>query len=121
MHRLKVALSLRERLFADPWYRLVYGESDGLPGLTIDRFGDVLVAQATTAGMERLKDAVTEAVLKVLAPRQLWWKNDAAIRAMEQLLEYADPVTATGATADRARSRPRVECDPVGGRKPAGS
>lgn len=119
VHRLKVALSLRERLFAEPWYRLVYGESDGLPGLTIDRFGDVLVAQATTAGMERLKDAVTEAVLKVLAPRQLWWKNDAAIRTMEQLPEYADlghgepsaqPLIVREAGLE-------FECDPVGGQK----
>lgn len=85
VHKLKVALSLREGLFADPYYRLVFGESDGLPGLTIDRFGDVLVAQATTAGMERLRDEITEAIVKVLKPRRLWWKNDAAIRAMENL------------------------------------
>ncbi|MCB1577141.1 MAG: RlmI/RlmK family 23S rRNA methyltransferase, partial [Xanthomonadales bacterium] len=49
VHRLKVALALRERLYDEPWYRLVFGESDGLPGLTIDRFDDVLVAQTTTA------------------------------------------------------------------------
>ena len=53
VHKLNVALALRERLFAEPYYRLVFGESDGLPGLTIDRFGDVVVAQTTTAGMER--------------------------------------------------------------------
>src|SRR5699024_1192366 len=46
---------------------------------------DVLVAQATTAGMERLRDEITEAIVKVLKPRRLWWKNDAAIRAMENL------------------------------------
>ena len=55
-----------------------------------DRFGDVLVGQITTAGMERLKDELTEAIVKVLKPRQLWWKNDASIRAMELLPEYAD-------------------------------
>jgi 23S rRNA (cytosine1962-C5)-methyltransferase len=90
VHRLNVALALRERLYAEPYYRLVFGESDGLPGLTLDRFGDVLVGQITTAGMERLKDELTEAIVKVLKPRQLWWKNDASIRAMEQLPEYAD-------------------------------
>ena len=48
-HRLQVALALRERLHAEPFYRLLYGESDGVPGLTLDRFDDVIVAQATTA------------------------------------------------------------------------
>ena len=69
VHRLNVALALREQLYAEPYYRLVFGESDGLPGLTLDRFGDVVVGQITTAGMERLKDAITEAVVKVLKPR----------------------------------------------------
>ena len=90
VHRLNVALALRERLYDEPYYRLVFGESDGLPGLTLDRFGDVLVGQTTTAGMERLKDEITAAIVKVLKPRQLWWKNDAGSRAMEQLPEYSD-------------------------------
>ncbi|MCB1570378.1 MAG: class I SAM-dependent rRNA methyltransferase, partial [Xanthomonadales bacterium] len=119
VHRLKVALALRERLYDEPWYRLVFGESDGLPGLTIDRFGDVLVAQTTTAGMERLKDAITEAALKVLKPRQLWWKNDASIRSMENLPEYAD--LGHGAAVDAPlivrEAGLEFECDPVGGQK----
>ncbi len=90
VHRLKVALSLRERFYPEPYYRLVFGESDGLPGLVLDRFGDVLVGQTTTTGMERLKDEITAAIVKVLAPRQLWWKNDAGARAIEQLPEYSD-------------------------------
>ncbi|MCB1572998.1 MAG: class I SAM-dependent rRNA methyltransferase [Xanthomonadales bacterium] len=119
VHRLKVALALRERLYDEPWYRLVFGESDGLPGLTIDRFDDVLVAQTTTAGMERLKDAITEAALKVLKPRQLWWKNDASIRSMENLPEYAD--LGHGAAVDAPlivrEAGLEFECDPVGGQK----
>lgn len=89
-HRLKVALALRERLYAEPFYRLLYGESDGVPGLTIDRYGDVLVAQAATAGIERLKPQIESAVQKVLKPRAMIWKNDAGIRAIEQLPSYAD-------------------------------
>lgn len=119
VHRLKVALALRERLYDEPWYRLVFGESDGLPGLTIDRFGDVLVAQTTTAGMERLKDAITEAALRVLKPRQLWWKNDASIRSMENLPEYAD--LGYGEAVDAPlivrEAGLEFECDPVGGQK----
>ncbi|MEN6538738.1 MAG: class I SAM-dependent rRNA methyltransferase [Mizugakiibacter sp.] len=89
-HRIKVALGLRERLYAEPYYRLLYGESDGVPGLTLDRFGEVVVAQATTAGIERLKPEVEAAVDKVLKPAALLWKNDAAIRALEGLPAYAD-------------------------------
>jgi len=118
VHRLNVALALRERLYDEPYYRLVFGESDGLPGLTLDRFGDVLVGQTTTAGMERLKDAITEAIVKVLKPRQLWWKNDASIRALENLPSYSDlghgdygapPVVREGGLT--------FELDPVGGQK----
>lgn len=91
-HRLNVALGLRERLYPEPYYRLVFGESDGLPGLTVDRFGDVVVAQATTAGMERLRAEATDALLKVLAPRVLMWKNDSSARAMEGLPESVEVV-----------------------------
>jgi 23S rRNA (cytosine1962-C5)-methyltransferase len=89
-HRLQVALALRERLHAEPYYRLLYGESDGVPGLTLDRFDDVVVAQATTAGIERLKPQIETAVQKVLKPRALIWKNDAGIRTLEGLMNYAD-------------------------------
>src|SRR6185312_977935 len=89
-HRLQVALALRERLHPEPYYRLLYGESDGVPGLTLDRFDDVIVAQATTAGIERLKSQIEAAVQKVLKPRALIWKNDAGIRALEGLMSYAD-------------------------------
>lgn len=118
VHRLKVALSLRERLYDAPYYRLVYGESDQLPGLTVDRFGDVLVAQTTTTGMERLKDAIGEALVKVLSPRQLWWKNDASIRAMEHLPEYADLGYGEYGGEVTAREGGLVfGVDPVGGQK----
>ena len=50
--RIRTALSLRERLYAAPYYRLVYGESDGLPGLVVDRYGSACVVQIGTAGME---------------------------------------------------------------------
>src|SRR5690349_3479599 len=67
--RIESALALRARLYPTPHYRLIYGESDGLPGLVVDRYDDVLVAQLTTAGMENLKAAVIEALQTVLKPR----------------------------------------------------
>ncbi len=93
--RLRAALALRERLHREPCYRLVFGESDGLPGLVLDRYGDVLVGQIATAGMEALKETVAEAVRELLSPAGLYWKNDSAARQLEQLPQLAE--TAFGA------------------------
>jgi 23S rRNA (cytosine1962-C5)-methyltransferase len=89
-HRLQVALALRERLYAKPFYRLVHGESDGLPGLVLDRYGDVVVAQAGTAGMEALKAEVVAAVEQVIAPHAFIWKNDSGARDLEGLPSYVE-------------------------------
>ncbi|MEW6728245.1 MAG: class I SAM-dependent rRNA methyltransferase [Pseudomonadota bacterium] len=85
VHRLKIALSLRERLFPTPHYRLVHGEADGLPGLVVDRYGDVLVAQVTTAGMEAVREAIIEALVKVLRPTGILLRNDTPSRELEGL------------------------------------
>ena len=90
IHRLNIALSLRERLFDKPYYRLVFGDSDGLPGLVVDRFNDVLVAQITTAGMERLKDDLVAALEKVIKPSAILFRNDTASRSLEQLDSYVE-------------------------------
>ncbi|HHS88809.1 MAG TPA: class I SAM-dependent rRNA methyltransferase [Rhodobacteraceae bacterium] len=90
VHRLKVALALRERIFPGPYYRLVFGESDGLPGLVVDRFDDVLVVQVTTAGMELRRQEVIDALVKVLAPRVIVLRNDNAIRDLEGLDRYVE-------------------------------
>ena len=85
MQRLRSALALRERLYATPHYRWCFGESDLLPGLVLDRFGDVVVGQIATAGMEALRAEVEAAVRAVLAPAALVWKNDSGARDLEQL------------------------------------
>jgi 23S rRNA (cytosine1962-C5)-methyltransferase len=90
VHRIKVALALRERLFGKPFYRLVFGESDLLPGLVVDRFGDVVVVQITTAGMERMKDDVVDALLKVLRPASILLRNDSSAREIEGLSSYVE-------------------------------
>ena len=90
VHRLQVALALRDRLYPQPFYRLVHGESDGLPGLVLDRYGDVVVGQAGTAGMEALKDAIVAAVEQVIAPRAMVWKNDSGARELEGLPSYVE-------------------------------
>lgn len=83
--RLRQALSLRERLYPSPHYRLVFGESDGLPGLVIDRYGDLLSVQLSTAGMEALKEPLVEALQRLLKPRGILFRNDNAMRQTEGL------------------------------------
>ncbi len=88
--RIRVAMSLRDRLYPNPYYRLVYGESDGLPGLVIDRYGTRCVAQIGTAGMERLKPQIQEALNEVLQCDALLFKNDSSAREMEGLPSYIE-------------------------------
>jgi 23S rRNA (cytosine1962-C5)-methyltransferase len=100
VHRLQLALALRERLYARPYYRLVYGESDGLPGLVLDRFGDVIVGQIGTAGMEAIRPAILAALDKVVGPRTVIWKNDSGARELEGLPSYVE--TASGPPVEEA-------------------
>ena len=93
--RIRVALALRERLYADPYYRVVYGESDGLPGLVVDRYGSQCVVQIGTAGMELLKPHIQEAVLRVLKCDALLFKNDSGARELEGLPSYVEAVKGT--------------------------
>lgn len=90
VHRIKIALSLREKLFDKRFYRLVYGESDLLPGLVVDRFGDYLVVQINTSGMERVRAEIIEALIQVLKPVGILFKNDSVTRGAEQLNTYVE-------------------------------
>ena len=90
IHRLKVALSLRESCFSDDCYRLVFGDSDGLPGLVIDRFYDVFVVQISTAGMEAVLDDIIDALNKVFTPKAILLRNDGKMRDMEGLETYTE-------------------------------
>jgi 23S rRNA (cytosine1962-C5)-methyltransferase len=95
IERLRVAVALRERLGAARFGRLVFGESDLLPGLVLDRYDQVIVAQTSTAGMEALKDEIAAAVREALNPATLVWKNDSGARDLEQLSEYVEAVCGT--------------------------
>jgi 23S rRNA (cytosine1962-C5)-methyltransferase len=90
VHRLQVAHSLRRSLYERPFYRLAYGESDALPGLVLDRFGEVVVGQIATAGMEAMRADVEAAVRKAIAPAAMLWKNDAGVRELEGLPSYVE-------------------------------
>lgn len=90
VHRINIALSLREMMNPKPFYRLVYGDSDNLPGLVVDRFGDYCVVQITTVGMELHKEAIVEALDKCLKPKGILFRNDGRMRSQEGLEEYTD-------------------------------
>jgi 23S rRNA (cytosine1962-C5)-methyltransferase len=88
--RIRAALTLRDRLYPKPYYRLVYGESDGLPGLVVDRYGSRCVVQIGTAGMEQLKPQIQQALSQVLQSDALLFKNDSGSREMEGLPSYVE-------------------------------
>ncbi len=85
VRRLEQALKLRSRLFTEPFYRLVYGESDLLPGLIVDRFGDHLSVQLNSAGMEAVRGQVLDALHQVIAAKSIVLRNDSGIRTLEGL------------------------------------
>ena len=84
--RFTAALEWREELYPETHaYRLVFGESDELPGLIVDRYGDFLVVQALSAGMERLKDVIIPALEDVVLAKGILWRADATLRELEGL------------------------------------
>ena len=83
--RLSAALALRERLHPGGFYRLIHAEADGLPGIVVDRFGDVLGVQLNTATAERLRADLLAALDAVLAPSRIVLRNDTPARRLEGL------------------------------------
>jgi 23S rRNA (cytosine1962-C5)-methyltransferase len=83
--RLAQAAALRDRLIGVPFYRLIHAEADGLPGVIVDRFGDALVVQVNTAGMELLTPVLLEALEAELSPKTIVLKNDSPVRELEGL------------------------------------
>ncbi len=88
--RITRALALRERLaLPSNGSRLIHGEADGLPGLIVDRYADTLVAQFLSAGAERWKPAIAEALCRASGLARLYERSDASARGLEGL----DPQT----------------------------
>lgn len=83
--RLQRALKLRERLVGAPFYRLAHAEADGFPGAVIDRFGDVVVVELNSAGMDRLAEPLAEAIDKVLNPATILLRGEGSARGSEGL------------------------------------
>jgi 23S rRNA (cytosine1962-C5)-methyltransferase len=78
--------------------RLIHGESDGLPGLVVDRYGDTLVAQFSSCGSERFKGAIVAALLKQTGLTRLYERSDASVRTLEGLPEATGWLAGSGST-----------------------
>ncbi len=85
LERFEDALKLRQQLFNEPYYRMVYGESDLLPGLIIDRFGSHLSVQINTAGMDAITQIIVDALKTLLQPDSILLRNDSPMRGLEGL------------------------------------
>ena len=98
--RLRCAIALRSRLgIASSGQRLVHGEADGLPGLVVDRYGDVLSVQLLSAGAEHWRDVIADALLRWTGLQRLYERSDVGVRALEGLPERTGWLRGGGDTA----------------------
>ncbi len=97
--RLQRALALRQRLAVpSTGVRLVHGEADGLPGLIVDRYGDTLSAQFLSAGSERWKDVIADALMQASGAARLYERSDSGVRGLEGLAPASGWLRGDGAT-----------------------
>ena len=116
-HRIARAASLRARLVDPLFHRLVHAEADGLPGLIVDRYGDVAVVQANTAGMDRLLPDITAALVGQLGLRAVVARNDSAAREQEGLAQEIRLLHGTEAATVAQEAGVVFPIDPLGGQK----
>lgn len=115
--RLAAAIDLRSRMLDTPYYRLVHAEADRLPGLIIDRYDDVFVIQANSAGIDRLQEDIAAALVELLSARAIVARNDAFARRQENLPEETRLLHGTDATAIVVEGGARFPIDPLSGQK----
>ena len=95
--RIASAIAARDALQIDSdGVRLIHGEADGLPGLVVDRYGDTLCAQITSAAAERWKDTIAAELLKATGAAHLYERSDASVRSLEGLAARTGWVTGAG-------------------------
>jgi len=120
--RLRDALSRRAEagLAMESAFRVIYSEGDFLPGLTVDRYGGILSAQIMTAGMEKVREAILDALERVMAPRLIYERSEGSGRRLEGLDDHRGAVRGGGPPeeeieADDIRFLVNVETGPKTG------
>lgn len=99
--RARIASAVKARKLFDiksDGLRLIHGESDGLPGLVVDRYGDTLVAQFSSCGTERWKSVIVDALLAQTGLTRLYERSDASVRTLEGLPEATGWLAGSGDT-----------------------
>lgn len=86
-NRIKAACDYRKALGYSDNYRAVFGESDLLPALIVDKYGDYLSCQFLSLGMEKRKDMIVDILKDIFAPKGIYERSDVAVRKKEGLLE----------------------------------
>ena len=93
--RIEAAWQNREKLGFENSCRVVFGESDGLPGLTVDKFADCLSFQIVSRGMERWKDDIVAILAELFEPQGIYERDDVAVREKEGLPQIKECVYGT--------------------------
>jgi len=97
--RIEQAVEVRGRLpIASDAMRLIHGEADGLPGLIVDRYGDLLSVQFLSVGVERFKASITELLLRTTGVKRIYERSDSNARELEGLAETTGWLKGSGAT-----------------------
>ena len=116
--RIANAVALRDKLIGVPYYRLIHAEADGLPSVIVDRFGDALVVQVNSAGMDALTPVLLEALEAELSPRTIVLKNDSPVRELEGLKREVTVVKGDGeGTIELIENGAKFVADLSGGQK----
>ncbi|MDI6602326.1 MAG: class I SAM-dependent rRNA methyltransferase [Thermoanaerobacteraceae bacterium] len=83
--RINEAWEYRKKIVNTSSCRVIFGEADGLPGLIVDKFGDYLVLQSLTIGIEKFKAAIVDMLVNILKPRGIYERDDVPIRELEDM------------------------------------
>lgn len=105
--RIAQAVRLRKRIVSSATaYRVIYGEADRLPGLIVDRYGDVLVMQTLSSGMDRRKEMLADLLCKETGLSKVYLRNDAKSRLLEGLRPVTGFLCGNGATTIEVQEGP---------------
>ncbi|KXK53971.1 MAG: class I SAM-dependent rRNA methyltransferase [Chlorobi bacterium] len=116
--RIRRALRLREMLFpGSSTYRLLHSESDGVPGVIVDRFNEVMSVQIAAAGMEARRDLLFDALMEIEGVSGVVERNDHQLRVLEGLPERVGLVRGTADVQQISDGIIRYQMDPLGGQK----
>jgi 23S rRNA (cytosine1962-C5)-methyltransferase len=98
--RIDNAFAFRKKHYTDRIYRIIYSESDGIPGIVADRYNDTLVLQLLTAGVEKMKAELLDHLIRILSPARVLLRNDSPYRKLEGLDQNIEWVFGTPASEE---------------------